>query len=84
LIPTTLVSTSIANHSIFTHHLGVWPPLLSVVVFFASFPRRAAQYGSCFPMDRLLGRFFARSIMVTRVPMTGPSTVMSEKMPAVC
>lgn len=35
-------------------------------------------------MVRLLGRLRARSMMATSVPMTGPSTVMSEKMPAVC
>lgn len=29
------------------------------------------------------GRFFARSTIVTSVPISGPSTVMSEKMPAV-
>jgi hypothetical protein len=34
-------------------------------------------------MVLLLGRFLARSIMTTSVPITGPSTVMSEKMPAV-
>ena len=66
------------------HHLGVWPPRLSVLVFLASLPRRAAAYGSCLPMVRLLGRLRARSMMTTSVPMTGPSTVMSEKMPAVC
>jgi len=32
----------------------------------------------------LLGRFFARSTTRTSVPICGPSTVMSEKMPAVC
>jgi len=31
-----------------------------------------------------LGRFLARSTTTTRVPISGPSTVMSEKMPAVC
>lgn len=30
-----------------------------------------------------LGRFFARSTMATRVPITGPSTVKSAKIPAV-
>lgn len=33
-------------------------------------------------MVRLLGRFLARSMMTTSVPIMGPSTVMSEKMPA--
>ena len=33
-------------------------------------------------MVRLLGKFLARSMMTTRVPIMGPSTVMSEKMPA--
>ena len=66
------------------YHRGVCPPRRSVAVFFASLPKRAAQYGSCFPIARLFGRFLPRSIMATRVPMTGPSTVMSEKMPAVC
>lgn len=66
-----------------TYHLGVCPPRLSVFVFFASLPSRAAQYGSCLPMVRLLGKFLARSMITTSVPITGPSTVMSEKMPAV-
>ena len=66
-----------------THHRGVWPPRLSVCVFLASLPRRAAQYGSCLPMVRLLGRLRARSMIATSVPMIGPSTLMSEKMPAV-
>lgn len=30
------------------------------------------------------GRFLARSMTTTSVPISGPSTVMSEKMPAVC
>lgn len=34
------------------------------------------------PIVRLLGRFFARSTTATRVPIAGPSRVMSEKMPA--
>jgi hypothetical protein len=66
------------------HHLGVWPPRMSVLVFLASLPRRAAQYGSCLPMVLRFGRFFARSTTSTSVPMTGPSTLRSEKMPAVC
>lgn len=39
-----------------THHFGVWPPRLSVLVFLASFPSRAAQYGSCLPIAFLLSR----------------------------
>lgn len=31
-----------------------------------------------------LGRFFARSITSTSVPISGPSTLISEKIPAVC
>ena len=57
---------------------------MSVVVFFASFPSLAAQYGSCFPIVLRLGRFLALSTMRTRVPISGPSMVMSAKMPAVC
>ena len=64
------------------YHFGVWPPRRSVFVFFASFPSRAAQYGSCFPMDLRLGRFFARSTIMTKVPISGPSTVISANMPA--
>mgnify|MGYP006976741911 CR=1 FL=1 len=30
------------------------------------------------------GRFLARSTTTTSVPISGPSTLMSEKMPAVC
>lgn len=43
-----------------------------------------AQYGSCFPIVFLLGKFLARSTIATSVPITGPSTDMSAKMPAVC
>lgn len=67
-----------------TYHRGVWPPRLSVSVFFASLPSRAAQYGFCLPMVFLLGKFLARSTMTISVPISGPSTVMSEKIPAVC
>jgi hypothetical protein len=35
-------------------------------------------------MDRLFGRFLALSKMTTSVPISGPSSDMSEKMPAVC
>lgn len=66
------------------YHLGVCPPRMSVVVFFASFPSLAAQYGSCLPIVFRLGRFLARSTMMTRVPISGPSMVISEKIPAVC
>lgn len=76
LVP-AYVSTAADMASRNAHHLGVWPPRLSVFVFFASLPSRAAQYGSCLPIVRLLGRFRARSMMTTSVPMTGPSTVIS-------
>lgn len=75
--------SSIMSRISATHHRGVCPPRLSVCVFLASLPRRAAQYGSCLPMVRLLGRLRARSMIATSVPMIGPSTLMSEKMPAV-
>lgn len=65
-----------------TYHRGVWPPRKSVSVFFASFPNRAAQYGFCLPIVFRLGRFFARSMMATRVPIAGPSTDISAKIPA--
>lgn len=71
-------------HRFGAHHLGVCPPRLSVSVFFASLPSLAAQYALCFPMVRLFGRFFARSTTSTSVPISGPSTDMSAKMPAVC
>jgi hypothetical protein len=74
----------LGRHSMRTYHFGVCPPLLSVSVLRASLPSRMAQYGSCFPMERLLGRFLARSMMTTSVPISGPSTVMSAKMPEVC
>jgi len=67
-----------------THHFGVWPPRMSVAVLLASLPRRAAQYGSCLPIVLRLGRFFARSMTTMSVPMSGPSTELSPKMPAVC
>lgn len=38
--------------------------------------------GVCLPIVLRLGRFFARSTMATRVPIAGPSTDMSAKMPA--
>lgn len=65
-----------------TYHRGVWPPRKSVSVFFASFPNRAAQYGFCLPIVFRLGRFFARSMIATRVPIAGPSTDISAKIPA--
>lgn len=65
-----------------TYHFGVWPPLISVSVFRASFPSLAAQYGSCFPIDFLFGRFLALSTITTSVPMSGPSADMSENMAA--
>lgn len=34
------------------------------------------------PIVFRFGRFFARSMMATRVPMAGPSTDMSAKIPA--
>lgn len=69
--------------SVMPYHRGVWPPLLSVSVFLASFPSLAAQYGSCLPIVFLFGKFFALSTITTNVPISGPSTVMSAKMPAV-
>jgi hypothetical protein len=66
-----------------THHLGVWPPLLSVSVFLASFPSLIAQYGSCLPIVFRFGKFFARSTTATSVPISGPSSDISAKMPAV-
>lgn len=72
------------KQSLIAYHFGVWPPRLSVSVFLASFPSLAAQYGSCLPMVFRFGRFLALSTMMTRSPISGPSTVMSEKMPAVC
>lgn len=65
------------------YHFGVCPPLLSVSVFLASLPSRIAQYGSCLPIVFLFGRFLARSTTATSVPISGPSRVMSAKMPAV-
>ena len=65
-----------------TYHFGVCPPLLSTLVFLASLPKRAAQYGFCLPIVFLLGRFFARSHTITRVPISGPSTVISAYIPA--
>lgn len=57
---------------------------MSVVVFLASLANLAAQYGSCFPIVFRLGKFFARSTTRTSVPISGPSTLISEKIPAVC
>lgn len=64
-------------------HLGVCPPRRSVSVFFASFPSLAAQYGFCFPIVFRFGRFLARSTTTTSVPISGPSTVISAKIPLV-
>lgn len=36
------------------------------------------------PMVLRFGKFLARSTIATRVPIMGPSTDMSAKMPAVC
>lgn len=43
LVPVTQVSNKRSKLRETAYHLGVWPPRLSVLVFFASFPKRAAQ-----------------------------------------
>ena len=83
LVPEHRQQHTISPHNS-THHLGVWPPRRSVSVFFASFPSLAAQYGSCLPIVFRFGKFFARSTIITNVPISGPSTVISEYIPAVC
>jgi hypothetical protein len=55
LVPVLYVNTCLDALGRNTYHLGVWPPRLSVLVFFASLPSRAAQYGSCLPMAFLFG-----------------------------
>jgi hypothetical protein len=50
LVPGICVSIALQDFGRNTHHFGVWPPRLSVFVFFASLPSRAAQYGSCLPI----------------------------------
>lgn len=57
--------------------MGLVYPLLSSWDFVSAF---VSSYGE---QSRLtFGRFFARSMMATRVPMTGPSTDMSAKIAA--
>ena len=83
LIPVLLLAVIESENGSNQYHRGVWPPLLSVSVFLASFPSLAAQYGSCFPIVLRFGRFFALSTMTTNVPISGPSTVISAYIPAV-